>query len=262
MAGRTELKTFFETGDKPTAAEFATLIDSVYNLTDDSSPGLGDLLFLTNTQIAPTAPAFPTLTEVQTYVTSAAITNTIAYYNGTDVANLETATHIYIVDDGGDVVVVREPAAATATEWELWSDTQYTTGSRLTIAAGVRTKLPNNGGSSITAYGPSGINFYNGTTQKLTPEAQGDTYSLRTNYSAEPQAVNAYMTVEIDIGGSDPIIYSHTFPFPKGAGVVNTTSDTILLFSYPTFVANGGEIYVTCSRDTEFFDVSYLIARH
>jgi len=33
--GRTTLKTYFETGDKPTEAQFIDLIDSFYNFTDD-----------------------------------------------------------------------------------------------------------------------------------------------------------------------------------------------------------------------------------
>ena len=36
MDSRAVLKTFFETGDKPTAAQFADLIDSCFNLVDDS----------------------------------------------------------------------------------------------------------------------------------------------------------------------------------------------------------------------------------
>ena len=38
--GRTALKTYFETGDKPTEAEFIDLIDSFFNFTDDAATQL------------------------------------------------------------------------------------------------------------------------------------------------------------------------------------------------------------------------------
>ena len=37
--GRTQLKSYFQTGDKPTEAEFGHLIDSAYNITDDTIAG-------------------------------------------------------------------------------------------------------------------------------------------------------------------------------------------------------------------------------
>lgn len=46
--GRAQLKTYFETGDKPTQAQFANLIDSCVNITDDGSPSAAES---TSTQI-------------------------------------------------------------------------------------------------------------------------------------------------------------------------------------------------------------------
>jgi hypothetical protein len=40
MTSRTTLKTYFETGDVPTSAQFAELIDSVPNLDDDGTPAV------------------------------------------------------------------------------------------------------------------------------------------------------------------------------------------------------------------------------
>lgn len=41
---RTELKTFFETGDKPTQQEFYDFLDSYYNIIDDVMPGLAHMV--------------------------------------------------------------------------------------------------------------------------------------------------------------------------------------------------------------------------
>lgn len=53
--GRTQLKTYFETGDKPTQVEFANKIDSSYNLVDDNSDDISEgssKLFVTPAQRA------------------------------------------------------------------------------------------------------------------------------------------------------------------------------------------------------------------
>ena len=50
MADRSTLKTYFETGDKPTEEQFAELVDSLYSLADDTSDNLNQgstKLFLT-----------------------------------------------------------------------------------------------------------------------------------------------------------------------------------------------------------------------
>jgi hypothetical protein len=61
MDTRTTLKTYFETGDKPTQTQFESLIDSMQNITDDCA-GLQEKMYLTTTAITG-APQVITLLE-------------------------------------------------------------------------------------------------------------------------------------------------------------------------------------------------------
>ena len=60
MAGRADLKSFFETGDTPTQAQFQALIDSVLNLTDDDYTDVPGLVEALSNVTGPQGPQGPT----------------------------------------------------------------------------------------------------------------------------------------------------------------------------------------------------------
>ncbi len=84
MANRTTLKSYFETGDKPTQAQFAALIDSVLNLSEDdytTVPGLDAVL----TGIEDDIPTeLPDLSDV---TINSPATNQALIWNGTQWVN-------------------------------------------------------------------------------------------------------------------------------------------------------------------------------
>ena len=69
-----------------------------------------DRYHLTSTAVAPAA-ASPTLTEVQTAITTATVTDTLAYYTGDDNA-ASTPSYVYAVDNAGTVTLLKEPVVA------------------------------------------------------------------------------------------------------------------------------------------------------
>ncbi len=63
MAAKTRaaLKAFFETGDQPTSSEFADLMDSVPNKTDDGETGTGSFVRATSPALTTPALTGPTI---------------------------------------------------------------------------------------------------------------------------------------------------------------------------------------------------------
>lgn len=134
--------------------------------------------------------------------------------------------------------------ADTGSAWEFYSGDDYTP--PVVIAPSTPTTLTNNGVTHTdTSQGPlSGAHFWNTTTDKITPEFNGDSYSLEIRLDAETDNANGYFELDIDIGGG-MIIPLGVFTFPKGLGVVQRFSKTTAIFTLGTFLANGGLIRLT-----------------
>lgn len=145
--------------------------------------------------------------------------------------------------------------------WGQYSDDQYITSSRFSIVADTRTKIPNNAGVVNETFFPVGLSsIYNGTSQKLTPSVVGDTFMLRVNFEIASASANNFATFELDIGGALGVILSKVLFFPKGTAD-HTFSTSIFIFTLGTFVANGGELYITPDVNTDMWDISYVIGR-
>ena len=104
----------------------------------------------------------------------------------------------------------------------------------------------------IDAYAPDGLigsDFYNSTTNRLTPVKLGDAIMLRLQFDAIPDDNNAYVVVRINIGSqASPIsIFQKTIPLLRGSGEINNVSETILLYQLETFLANGALIELAYS---------------
>ena len=146
--------------------------------------------------------------------------------------------------------------------WAQYSDTQYNTGNRLTVTGGTTVTMPNNAGSVINSYMPAGVAFYDGGTQKITPQSVGETYEIRINFSANSSTVNNYVLLDIDIGNGTPIIIAEdTIPLPRGSGVDHLFTTTIATYALTTFITNGATVKITPDDTVDIWDVSYVIIR-
>lgn len=149
------------------------------------------------------------------------------------------------------------------TGWAQYSDNVYTVGSPLTINQGVSTKLTNNAATSITTQLPEGVTgFWSNSTNKITPENDGDFYQVNVRFTGESSVADGVFDVYVDIGAPMNEIVRETRTFRKGAGNPQDFNFTFQLFSASTFVANGGEIYVeSISGDTDVYDIQIIINR-
>ncbi|HIB38589.1 hypothetical protein [Mesonia sp.] len=103
------------------------------------------------------------------------------------------------------------------------------------------------GDNIIDTYAPtgySGSDFFDSTTNTITPLALGDAVLVRLQFTAVPQDNNSYLVIALDIGtaGSPIIVYQKTIPLLRGSGQTNRVSETIMLYQLGTFVANGAQL--------------------
>jgi hypothetical protein len=162
-------------------------------------------------------------------------------------------------------VWVAEPTSASDTGWAQYKDTAYTSGSPLTVTQGSTVTLANNAGSTITSHLPSGVTaFYDGTTNKITPENSGDFYEVRIDFNAWTDNNNGLAVVKLDIGGSMGVILQRLVNFPRGTGSgnVRSYSTTTGIYTLDTFLANGGTLQIeSITGTTTIYDINFVINR-
>lgn len=143
------------------------------------------------------------------------------------------------------------------------SDTQYTTGSRLTVSDGVLTTLTNNAGSTISEYIPGWIgsvaSVYDSNTNRIVPRKLGETFDLRITFKAAPTVADRRMTCNLDIGGTQGIIGTAEQTHGNGAGTEQIMTYDFTYYQLQTFLANGGQIKLLTNGNTEIWDIVYAI---
>lgn len=160
---------------------------------------------------------------------------------------------------------ITNSGATSWTGWAQYADSTYTSASKLAVSAGVRTKVTIDGlGTRTNTSGlPSGVSsFWNTGTNKLTPASVNDAYDIRLNFKCALDSTSAdrYVDVELDIGGSIGVVAANTYL------MIKDTATHQFIFNFPvfsaaTFIANGGEFYVTPSFATDFWDFEVLVVR-
>lgn len=144
--------------------------------------------------------------------------------------------------------------------WVQFSDTEYTQASPLSVLSDSRTLLPNNAGNVLNIVNPFGGNDWI-SNNKFNPDNFGDSYDWRVGFTIDPTLNNRNLTLELDIGGSQGVIWSKTIRLARGAGVDTRVTEQIDVYTLQTFIDNGGELYVTVDGESNIYDISYKIER-
>lgn len=168
----------------------------------------------------------------------------------------------------GGIKFDSSPAGQSDTGWASYVDTTYTSGSPLTVSAGVVTKLPNNAGTIVDSQKPSDITaFYDSTTQKILGR-NGDGLGISLFFFAVPSAANQSIDMYIDITGGTGTpaslakLYRQTFPFPKGAGTARgILFDVTSAYTLNTWDTNGGDVYVESASDFDVYGMIFNFVR-
>lgn len=153
-----------------------------------------------------------------------------------------SAGQLLVADGSGGLDFVRYKG------WSQWEDTDRTVGTpSQTLTAAARTKWTNDGGNLSLQKNPSDLvnPMWNTTTNKHQPISAFDIYHIRISFIVENYAgTSPYLTIELDIGGSIGTIQARDISLRKGGGA-QFISMAFPVFSGATYVANGGEFYVT-----------------
>ena len=146
--------------------------------------------------------------------------------------------------------------------WVQVTDGQYDTATRYSIPQGIRTKIPNNSADVLNVTNLFGATtLWNSVTNKFENDNSGDSFNMRVQFVANPSLNNRDLTLELDIGGAQGVIWSKTIQLARGAGTNNRITENIHFYTLNTFIANGGELYLTCDSDVDVFDIRFLIER-
>lgn len=168
-------------------------------------------------------------------------------------ADTALAGEIYVSDGAGSGTWQRRSG------YNAINSTLYTSGSPLSIGAGVRTKLlMNKAGLDV---GQGDVDAWDTVANKFVTEGFNYCYGVRLVFKCNPAASNPRVKIEYDIGGAGPsdVILSKDEVLRQ-----STTNDFewhTQVFTRATFVANGMEIYLTPTNSTTFWDFSWFVTR-
>jgi hypothetical protein len=136
--------------------------------------------------------------------------------------------------------------------WTFDLDGEYTNIARRTITAGTRTQITINGFERIGH--PVAGQFWDTVTNRILPSAANDFGTVRVAVTGETTSLNNRFDLELDVGGSFPIIFRETKVFAKPSGQSQSFNFVIPLFAGPDFMLNGGKLYITPLLDAEFWE--------
>lgn len=175
-----------------------------------------------------------------------------------------SANQVYLADGAGSGIWTDTHILKGYSGFASYQDTTYTSVSPLAVSAGVRTKLTCDGLGSLSDETQLPLDatssLWSSSTNKITPIALDDAYDVRVEFKASPVGTGAYVTVELDIGGSIGIIASKTVSLIKGA-VAHEVMIPFPIFCKNTFISNGCEIYVTPSSNTDIYGIQIVLFR-
>ncbi len=146
--------------------------------------------------------------------------------------------------------------------WAEYRDGAYTSANPIEINKNTKYTLPNNANISNESQLPIDIpTFYDASTSKILGK-DGDALNVVIEFKARPTAGSfARLSVSLDIGGAVGEIYPRDFSMAKGKNEEHYYLSSFQVFTLNTWSTNGAKIKVSCTEDTEIYDIRYVISR-
>lgn len=147
--------------------------------------------------------------------------------------------------------------------WSFYHDSTVTNLSPIIVLQGNIISLPNNGLASdtVNTYEPTGANFVDTTTGKITPRQVGESYVLGIRLTLKSSSPTGACDLDLDIGGG-VIVHLGVITFPKGNGVSHRYDKTTSIYVSSLFLTNGGVVKLTSIvGNTTIEDVAFMINR-
>ena len=168
---------------------------------------------------------------------------------------------LYMGFNGSNVIVYPQTGTRNL-GWARYDDGQYTSASKLSLADGVLTVMPNNAATVVRS--DSSIVFYNSTTQKVLGANMNDVYMLTIAFKASAANANqTYLTIEMDnINGTEYSRLSEDFMFPRGNDVEHKFHAVFQYYVDADFVSNGATWRIKSTGGaSQVWDIIYFIQR-
>ena len=184
-----------------------------------------------------------------------------------DLVNIEqgamqvTDEALYMGFNGSNVIVYPQTGTRNL-GWARYNDSQYTSASKLSLADGVLTLLPNNASSVVRS--DSSISFYNSSTGKVLASAVNDVYMITIVCKASaPNANQTYLTLQMDnINGTEYSRLSEDLTFPRGNDVEHNFHSIFQYYVDADFVTSGATWRIKATGGSaEVWDIIYFIQR-
>ena len=143
-----------------------------------------------------------------------------------------------------------------------FTDTQYTSVSPLTVLSDIDTQLPNNKGNILNISAPTAATTWCESDGKLNNDnGNGDSFLTRITFKVLPQLNNRNLSINLNIGGSQGIIWEVTERLSRGANTESKISLVIPYYILNTFYSNGGSLIINCDGNIDVYDIVYLIQK-
>ena len=182
-----------------------------------------------------------------------------------DAVNIEDGAMLHTTDalymgHGDQNVIVYPQGGVKSLGWTRYDDGTYTSLNKLTLADGVETTLPNNGGTIYRSH--SSLDFYNTSTNKIVGVNENDVYQMTLAF--KKSAANANQThLDFELTGADDYDrISMSLGFYKGN---DTEQNQHIMFQYyidSNALANGLTPKITSDGgDSKIWDIIFFIQR-
>lgn len=197
--------------------------------------------------------------KVQVDVDSDATRN---FYQIEEGAYVTTESGVWTVFNGAWVKLYPQAGVGTGMGWARYDDGQYTSVSKLSLADGVETILPNNAASSYRS--ETGLDYYNSTSKKVIADNLNDTYLMTVvfKYSAA-NANSTYLEIHFQGGNGTPYDrIRDTITLPKGNDTEHDFHGVFQYYADSSFITNGSQWNITANGGTaQVWDIIYFIQK-
>jgi hypothetical protein len=177
-------------------------------------------------------------------------------------AFVTTESGVWTVYNGEWVKLHPQSGIGSGLGWTRYDDGQYTSASKLSLALDTEVTLPNNGATVYRSY--TGIDYYNGATNKVLADNENDVYVFTVVFKAStPNANQTFLRLQLDAENGTPYRrVGADIPFPKGNDVTHEEHLMVQYYADSNFVANGSEWKITATGGTaKIWDIIYFIQK-
>jgi hypothetical protein len=184
------------------------------------------------------------------------------YYNIEEGAYVTTSAGVWTVYNGEWVKLYPQSGIGTGLGWARYDDGQYTSSSKLSLSQDTEITLPNNAATVYRSY--TGIDYYNGTTNKVLADNENDVYVFTVVFKASaPNANQTFLRLQLDAENGTPYRrVGADIAFPKGNDVEHDEHFMVQYYADSNFVSNGSQWKITASGGTaKIWDIIFFIQK-